>query len=313
MVEKSSRKRLAVAAFACIAILIIGVVWYFYGQRIPHPDLLPENSEKETLLHDISYEEGFAFPGETSMQIYRNRADDEDSLSRAAIFLDLEESDFIFREKSAATMFDVYDVPGGTCEIEKATGYWRYTSDEADKTPGKTRSEFFPDEEIARAAEEFLRERGIFEDGEYTVAIGEVTQGNGDAGELVTGKDAYIYPLVGGHETLGVYRLILSFDAEGEITEIASYYNPPEEYKSVKLKDEQAAKELLQEGRYSVNTVEPLYDVTVEKAALAYYSDADPEKGHFLLYPVYVFSGTGRAGGSGERVSFEAVVDAIRD
>ena len=42
-----------------------------------------------------------------------------------------------------------------------------------------------------------------------------------------------------------------------------------------------------------------------------YYSDSNPEEAGFLLYPVYVFYGTGNPSNSEEQVSFAAAVDAI--
>ena len=56
-----------------------------------------------------------------------------------------------------------YKVPGGICEIEKSTGYWRYVSDEADEIQAKKESEFISDEEIIHNVKFFLSERGIFE------------------------------------------------------------------------------------------------------------------------------------------------------
>ena len=260
MMKKRSRKRFAAISLACI-ILLIGCACCFFGQNSPHPDLLPEGSEGETLLFNISYGENFVFPEELSMQIYKNRIDRKDSLRRVALFLNLDVSNFIFREESAVTMFDSYKVPGGICEIEKSTGYWRYVSDEADEIQAKKESEFISDEEIIHNVKFFLSERGIFEKDEYTVDIVETMQGNGDAGVLVLEKNAYIYPLIDGREVLGVYRLILSFDSKGEIIGISSYYNPAEEYKSVELKSEQDAKNSLKEGNFSSSATEPLFDV----------------------------------------------------
>ena len=312
MMKKRSRKRFAAISLACI-ILLIGCACCFFGQNSPHPDLLPEGSEGETLLFNISYGENFVFPEEQSMQIYKNRIDRKDSLRRVALFLNLDVSNFIFREESAVTMFDSYKVPGGICEIEKSTGYWRYVSDEADEIQAKKESEFISDEEIIHNVKFFLSERGIFEKDEYTVDIVETMQGNGDAGVLVLEKNAYIYPLIDCREVLGVYRLILSFDSKGEIIGISSYYNPAEEYKSVELKSEQDAKNSLKEGNFSSSATEPLFDVKLEEVLLAYYSDAEPNREGFFLFPVYVFHGTGRPAGGGERINFNVIVDGVKN
>ena len=124
-------------------------------------------------------------------------------------------------------------------------------------------------------------------------------------------KSARFFLLIDGCEVWGVYRLIFSFDSRGEIAEISSYFNHSEEYKSVPLKEEAAAEKLLTQGQYFADIGEPLYGVEISEVSLVYYSDSNPEEAGFLLYPVYVFYGTGNPSNSEEQVSFAAAVDAI--
>ena len=120
-------------------------------------------------------------------------------------------------------------------------------------------------------------------------------------------KSARFFLLIDGCEVWGVYRLIFSFDSRGEIAEISSYFNHSKEYKSVPLK----AEKLLTQGQYFADIGEPLYGVEISEVSLVYYSDSNPEEAGFLLYPVYVFYGTGNPSNSEEQVSFAAAVDAI--
>ena len=162
-----------------------------------------------------------------------------------------------------------------------------------------------------KMTEKFIEARGVFEEGQYTMTIAESLQGNGDAGELVLSKEVSVCPLIDGCQVWGVYRLIFSFDFRGEIAGISSYLNPPEGYEAVPLKEEAAAKKLLEGGQYFTDNAEPLYRVEISEVSLVYYSDSNPEEAGFLLYPVYVFYGTGNPSNSEEQVSFAAAVDAI--
>ncbi len=87
--------------------------------------------------------------------------------------------------------------------------------------------------------------------------------------------------------------------------------NHSKEYKSVPLKEEAAAEKLLTQGTVFCGYREPLYGVEISEVSLVYYSDSNPEEAGFLLYPVYVFYGTGNPSNSEEQVSFAAAVDAI--
>ena len=68
---------------------------------------------------------------------------------------------------------------------------------------------------------------------------------------------------------------------------------------------------MLERGQYFTDNTEPLYGVEISEVSLVYYSDSNPEESGFLLYPVYVFYGTGHPLNSEEQVSFAAAVDAI--
>ena len=94
--KKGLRKYRIRLLILVIFLIVVSVFLYMANRdRYPHPDLLPEGSEAENLLHDITFAGGVKFPEQREAMIYCNKVDQKESLRRAARCLGLEVSDFL--------------------------------------------------------------------------------------------------------------------------------------------------------------------------------------------------------------------------
>jgi len=275
------------------------------AQEELHPDISMQGSDIDI---EISLPSGIEFPEILSANVYQHTFSIDSTIAEASNALGYDLSLMEYEVRNDNTR--IYSVPDGYCHVEEDTGYWTYNSTK--NTVAVSLSEFISDDEVVKKAKDFLSINSLWSSDAYSISIGTSTSGGWTNAETITAKSAYIYPSINGISVYGVYRIILTFDANGNIFQIYKTANPVKEHAKVSLKSQEDVISSLAKKDFSASISTTLKDISIESISLAYYADSAPnENGEFLVYPVYVLLGSGTTP-SGGNEEFDIIVDAVK-
>lgn len=193
--------------------------------------------------------------------------------------------------------------------LDTNTGYWSYNKKE-DPSDSFAVEDFLSDEEVEKIARDFVEKNQLW-DGEFSnVIVTSTTTGFGQD-ERVISKDVYLYPSVNGQAVYGLFRIVITVDSTGKITDVFNLTSDIRAKKAVKLIDKNQIQRMLDKGEYSASFSQDLFDTQVERCVLSYYADAVPVDGTTYLYPVYLVLGNGMTDNELEE-SFDIIIDAVQ-
>lgn len=185
-------------------------------------------------------------------------------------------------------------------------GYWTMSC--FGETEGK--AENISDENAARIAADYLRERGLLsEDITSCDAIGLSEGLRSDGSYGVLSKTAYFYPQVEGLNVLGIFRIGAEVNTDGEIISIYYLTSPVVDKIPVETSSRAALEWAVAVNDYSGSYSQKLSDVKVTEGNYSLYADGVAVDGKTYLYPVYVLVGEGTTP-DGKTETFDVIIDA---
>lgn len=192
--------------------------------------------------------------------------------------------------------------------IESDTGYWTYEKKETYSALEPSDSPI-SDAQAQAIATQFVEDNSLWSGEVYNTVVTDITEGGWNDEERLLGKSVYIYPSVDGKPILGIFRIIVSMNSDGEIFSVYKLATDIGDGVSVEVKSRSVLEEDFTEKNYSDSCSESLRSPTIEEGTLEYYADAKQVDGVTYLYPVYVFTGEGKTS-DGEQETFDVVIDA---
>lgn len=195
-----------------------------------------------------------------------------------------------------------------TVTIESDTGYWTYEKKETYSALEPSDSPI-SDAQAQTIATQFVEDNNLWSGEVYNTVVTDITEGGWNDEERLLGKSVYIYPSVDGKPILGIFRIIVSMNSDGEIFSVYKLATDIGDGVSVEVKSRSVLEEDFTEKNYSDSCSESLRSPTIEEGTLEYYADAKQVDGVTYLYPVYVFTGEGKTS-DGEQETFDVILDA---
>lgn len=195
-----------------------------------------------------------------------------------------------------------------TVTIDSDTGYWTYEKKETYSALEPSDSPI-SDAQAQTIATQLVEDNSLWSGEVYNTVVTDITEGGWNDEERLLGKSVYIYPSVDGKPILGIFRIIVSVNSDGEIFSVYKLATDIGEGISVEVKSRSVLKEDFTEKNYSDSCSESLRSPTIEEGTLEYYADAKQVDGVTYLYPVYVFTGEGKTS-DGEQETFDVILDA---
>lgn len=197
--------------------------------------------------------------------------------------------------------------------IDETTGYWTYRATGGEASPmseGET-AEPISDQAAEGIAEKFIADNGLWTGEIYNTVVTYVTGGGWTSEEYIKEINVYVYPSVDGKAVLGVFRIMVALDLEGNITAVYKLANEVEKRIDVGLKDYAAIQNAISAKEYSASAPEALTDIEVTYGRFEYYADALAVDGKTYLYPVYVINAAGKTA-EGQSETFDVIIDGIK-
>ena len=199
-----------------------------------------------------------------------------------------------------------YIINDWNVNIMVENGYWTMSC--FGETEGK--AENISDENAARIAADYLRERGLLsEDITSCDAIGLSEGLRSDGSYGVLSKTAYFYPQVEGLNVLGIFRIGAEVNTDGEIISIYYLTSPVVDKIPVETSSRAALEWAVAVNDYSGSYSQKLSDVKVTEGNYRLYADGVAVDGKTYLYPVYVLIGEGTTP-DGKTETFDVIIDA---
>ena len=195
-----------------------------------------------------------------------------------------------------------------TVTIDSDTGYWTYEKKETYSALEPSDSPI-SDAQAQTIATQLVEDHSLWSGEVYNTVVTDITEGGWNDEERLLGKSVYIYPSVDGKPILGIFRMIVSMNSDGEIFSVYKLATDIGEGISVEVKSRSVLEEDFTEKNYSDSCSESLRSPTIEEGTLEYYADAKQVDGVTYLYPVYVFTGEGKTS-DGEQETFDVILDA---
>lgn len=293
---KNSRKFTALILALCISTVLFGC-----GQQKLRPEIAKPGA---ALFTDVKIPDSLKTePPESAKYVYELGVDIEKSKEQIERCLGTELGE---PEDDGFDEYICYEVNDWTVNIMKENGYW--TMSFIGEKEGK--AEDISDEKAARIAADYLREHGLMdEDITKCDAIGlsEGLKQDGSYGVLF--KTAYFYPQVEGLNVLGIFRIGVTVNTDGEITSVYYLTSPVVDKIRVEISSRAALERAVATRDYSASFSQELTDVKVTEGNYRLYADGVAVDGKTYLYPVYVLIGEGvTADGSTEK--FDVIIDA---
>jgi len=191
------------------------------------------------------------------------------------------------------------------------TGKWSYG--DYSKLYSSNNTNIPSDDEVARIATEYLKEKGWLPDDFRLQSVEAVTEQNAadiTAPPRTVGKVAYFYRYIGDWPVLGVSRIVVHVGDNGEIVGVKKLFKDIEPVGNVSLKSVDQAFAELQAGDTIFSIDNPnVKQAAVQDVHLAYWEDAGSISDQPYLQPVYVFTLKATEGAAD---TFSVVVPAIK-
>ena len=109
--------------------------------------------------------------------------------------------------------------------MEEDTGYWSYTSTAYDSLIQSEEKAIVSDNTLLKKTRDFIETYNICQNDTYNLNVTETTTGGWNSDEQILAKDVYVFPNINDTPVYGVYRFVLSYDMDGEIIAIKSFFN----------------------------------------------------------------------------------------
>lgn len=211
--------------------------------------------------------------------------------------------------------FDLYVTDQYIICIDRATGYWTYEISD-DREPGaamptNAKQDAISDEDAINIAKKFVEENQLWDGAFFNTIVTNTTTGGWTAEETVIEKKVWFYPEIDGTAALGIFRICVTVDLAGNITDVFKQVSDIIGSQNVPLADSEELRSRIASGDYSASFSEDLTDTTLTSCDLYYYADAYQVEGSTYLYPVYVLAGEGTADKG--NTTFDIIVDALPD
>lgn len=211
-------------------------------------------------------------------------------------------------EKQEGPNFDFYSSDDHLVCIDRTTGYWTYESnDDIDAIAAS--NEVISDEEAISIATAFVEENHLWDGAFYNIIVTDVTRGGWTSGETIVAKKVWFFPEVDGIGVLGIFRISVTLDATGNITDVFKQVSAISESQDVVLVSSDELSARIENNEYSASFSENITNATLTDCHLYYYADAYQNDGRTFLYPVYVAAGDGMS--ADESTTFDIIIDAL--
>lgn len=310
--KKNLGKNTMILGIAIPVFILSGVLFYINHDKTGeslHPDIAKPGNDVTLEKFNLA-PESLENISDTAT-VYSNDIDIERSIRNASSCIGLDIESLDYTEMPGDINTRKYKLTDGVMYLTETTGYWNYKSDTSSSADGVAAGKFISDDEIKAKTAEFIKSNELLDGESYNISIGSSTTGGWNSPEMIISKDAYVFPNINDTEVYGVYRIIISYDSEGNITEIFSCCNPVSKVVDVKLKPADAVKTALETGNYSAGAAFSMKSVDIRSVRMAYYADSSPnDKGNLYIYPVYVLTAEGTST-SNDTEEFDIIVDAV--
>lgn len=171
-------------------------------------------------------------------------------------------------------------------------------------------AEDISDENAARIAADYLREHGLLDESITScdaIGFGEGLRQDGSYGVLF--KTVYFYPQVEGLNVLGIFRIGVKVNTDGEIISVHYLTSPVVDKIPVETSSRAALERAVAAQDYSASFSQELTDVKITEGNYRLYADGVAVDGKTYLYPVYVLIGEGTTP-DGKTETFDVIIDA---
>lgn len=209
--------------------------------------------------------------------------------------------------------FDIYLTDQYIACIDRATGYWTFEiSDDGEQDnilSASSMQDIISDEDAINIAKEFVEENRLWNGAFFNTIVTNTTRGGWTSEENVIEKKVWFYPEVDGTAVLGIFRICVTVDLAGNITDVFKQVSDIVSAQNVSLADSEELKSRIISGDYSASFSEELTETTLTSCDLYYYADAYQIEEKTYLYPVYVLAGEGVA--ESGTTTFDIIVDAL--
>jgi hypothetical protein len=204
--------------------------------------------------------------------------------------------------------FQVYNEADYLIRVDENTGYWSYTVKAND---GQRSNALITEDEAIKIASDFVKENELWSGELLAPSVTQTTRGGWRSTETIEEYNVYFFPIVDENAVLGVFRICVTVDVNGEIVDVKKQVQETKEAIPVQVKSASELRADLAKENYSASLAENLNNIEITECKLSYYADAVSVDGKTYLYPVYVLLGNGISA-SGEKEGFDVIVDAAR-
>jgi hypothetical protein len=239
-----------------------------------------------------------------SAKLYELTIDEAESISQIERCLDV---DLSTMEKTTYELGTIYTIGNYQAEIDN-DGYWFYEM--IDYPPFRAGLSMSDDEAI-EIAKSFVEENGLWPGGVDNIQVADQTGMLDDGSDGLKMKTVYLYPSVDGKTVLGVYRISIDVNLEGEILSVYCLANPTGTSTEVALKSRAQVAADVENENYSASFTSNLTNAKITSCELGYYADGVEHNGKTYLFPVYVMIGEG-TNANGEKETFDIIIDALK-
>lgn len=294
---KAVKRYIAFICAVCILTALSGC-----GQHKLRPDIAKPGAEMSAdfkIPDSLNVE-----PPESAKYIYELGVDIEQAKAQIerclGVSLDDYENDSMFDE------YITYTVNDWSVEIMVENGYW--TMGCFGETEGE--AEDISDEKAARIAADYLREHGLLDENITScdaIGLSEGLRQDGSYGVLF--KVAYFYPQVEGLNVLGMFRIGVRVNTDGDIISVYYLTSPVVNKLPAQMASRSGLERAVAMGDYSAGLSQNLTDTKIKEGNYRLYADGVAVNGKTYLYPVFVLLGEGTAA-DGSRETFDVIIDA---
>lgn len=241
--------------------------------------------------------------GETA-KLYELTIDEAAAISQIERCLGV---DLSTAEKSTYELGTIYTVANYQVEIDY-DGYWFY---EMTDYPPFRADLSMSDDEAIEIAKSFVEEKELWPGGVDNIQVTDQTGMLDNGTEGLKIKTVYLYPKVDGKTVLGVYRISIDINLEGEILSVYYLVNPIGSSSEAALKSRAEVTAIVQNEDYSASFTSNLTNAKINDCELGYYADGVEHNGKTYLFPVYIMTGEG-TNANGEKEMFDIIIDALK-
>lgn len=293
---KNCKKLITLTCAVCITMLLFGC-----GQHKLRPDIAQPGAE---ISVDLKIPDSLKTePPASAKYVYELGVDIEKAKEQIERCLGTELGE---PEDDGFDEYISYIINDWNVIIMAENGYWTMSC--FGETEGE--AEDISDEKAARIAADYLREHGLLDENITScdaIGLSEGLRQDGSYGVL--SKVAYFYPQIEGLNVLGIFRIGVEVNTDGEIISVYYLTSPVVDKIPVEISDRTALETAVATRDYSASISQELSDVKVTEGNYRLYADGVAVDGKTYLYPVYVLIGEGvTADGSTEK--FDVIIDA---